>query len=46
VSSPQSLEELQHAVKPPVVIWVLMGDDHIGYVNAIGGRRESVIVIA
>jgi len=44
VSSPQSLEELEHAVKPPVVIWVLVRDDHIGYVYAIWGRRESVIV--
>ena len=44
MSSPQSLEELEHAVKPPVVIRVLVRDDHIGYVYAIWGRGESVVV--
>jgi len=35
MTAPQLLEERQHAVKPSVVIWVLVRDYHVGYVRAI-----------
>ena len=43
-SSPQSLKELQYAVEPPIVILVLVRDDHIGYVNAVIWGWDSVVI--